>query len=157
MSVYAAVAVNIIKSEIPAQFVLHLASHYKTESRHILHEIYVTILQKRQRNIIEIIVTDAIHFIYTVYIWSVCLLYSLKIFIIKDYVVSLLKEKWPLRLRYFRYVMNPKVAGCLCSLFFLADGGVQDHDWDDEGALWRITASSKVCVWDTDTSRLLQT
>lgn len=46
MSVNAAVAVHIIKFEIPAQLVLHLSPHHQAESSHILHEVYVAILQK---------------------------------------------------------------------------------------------------------------
>lgn len=48
MSVYAAVAIHIIKSEVPAQFVLHFPSHYETQCCYILHEVYVTILQRKQ-------------------------------------------------------------------------------------------------------------
>lgn len=47
VSVYAAVAVNIVKSEVPAQFVLHLPSHYETEGGHVLHEVYITVLQEK--------------------------------------------------------------------------------------------------------------
>lgn len=47
MSVNAAVAIHIIKFEIPAQLVLHLSSHHQTERGHILHEVYVAVLQKQ--------------------------------------------------------------------------------------------------------------
>lgn len=47
MSVNAAVAIHIVKFEIPAQLVLHLSSHHQTESGHILHEVYVAVLQKQ--------------------------------------------------------------------------------------------------------------
>ncbi len=49
VSVDAAVSVHIIKFEIPAQLVLHLSSHHQTESGHILHEVYVAVLQKQAR------------------------------------------------------------------------------------------------------------
>lgn len=48
MSVNAAVSVHIIKFEIPAQLVLHLPSHHQTESGHVLHEVYVAVLQKNR-------------------------------------------------------------------------------------------------------------
>lgn len=47
MSVNTAVSIHIIKFEIPAQFMLHLSSHHQAEGSHILHEIYVAILQKQ--------------------------------------------------------------------------------------------------------------
>lgn len=45
VSVDAAVSIHIIKFEIPAQLVLHLSPHHQAEGSHILHEIYVAVLQ----------------------------------------------------------------------------------------------------------------
>lgn len=47
MPVDAAIAVHIIEFEIPAQLVLHLSPHHQTESGHVLHEVYVAVLQKQ--------------------------------------------------------------------------------------------------------------
>lgn len=42
----AAVSVHVIELEIPAQLVLHLPSHHQAQCGHVLHEVYVAILQK---------------------------------------------------------------------------------------------------------------
>lgn len=47
VSVNATVAIHIVKFEIPAQLVLHLSSHHQAESGHVLHEVYVAVLQKQ--------------------------------------------------------------------------------------------------------------
>ena len=48
VSVNAAVAIHVIQFEVPAQLVLHLPSHDQTQGGHILHEVYVAILQQRE-------------------------------------------------------------------------------------------------------------
>lgn len=45
MPVDAAVAVHVVQLEVPAQLVLHLAAHHQAERRHVLHEVYVAVLQ----------------------------------------------------------------------------------------------------------------
>lgn len=44
MAVDAAVAVHVVKFEIPAEFVLHLAPHDQAQSSHILQEVNVAVL-----------------------------------------------------------------------------------------------------------------
>lgn len=45
MPVDAAVTIHVIQLEIPAQLVLHLPPHHQAERSHVLHEVYVTVLQ----------------------------------------------------------------------------------------------------------------
>lgn len=44
----AAVSVHVVEFEVPAQLVLHLASHHQAEGSDVLHEVYVAVLQKRE-------------------------------------------------------------------------------------------------------------
>lgn len=44
----AAVSVHVVEFEVPAQFVLHLSPHHQAESGDVLHEVYVSVLQKRE-------------------------------------------------------------------------------------------------------------
>lgn len=47
VAVNTAVSIHVIKFKIPAELVLHLPSHHQAEGGHILHEIYVAVLQKQ--------------------------------------------------------------------------------------------------------------
>lgn len=52
MPVDAAVTIHVIQLEIPAQLVLHLPPHHQAERGHVLHEVYVTVLQQETRKMI---------------------------------------------------------------------------------------------------------
>lgn len=45
VAVDAAVSVHVVEFEVPAKLVLHLSPHHQTQGRHVLHEVYVSILQ----------------------------------------------------------------------------------------------------------------
>lgn len=51
MPVDAAVTVHVIQLEIPAQLVLHLPPHHQAERGHVLHKVYVTVLQPTRKMI----------------------------------------------------------------------------------------------------------
>lgn len=44
----AAVSVHVVELEVPAQLVLHLSSHHQAERSHVLHEVYVAVLQNQE-------------------------------------------------------------------------------------------------------------
>lgn len=51
LSVQTAVSISVIDFERPFQFVLQFSTKNKMHSRHIFHEVYVTILRSKQEGV----------------------------------------------------------------------------------------------------------